>query len=213
MLFAVDNIRKRYINPNISDKKSREYQCRIENKDVVECKQFVGSQFRTAIIERFSVHRGIERKIRVAKSEWKRTVVRNSCTFIVGRRVECSRLRCFCFGFGSTFKRPHFKFDLFLAIGAFLIKYKKQLVVCFKTFQNIRFESFYWRRHCTSDRNGGRDLEGRSSRIRRNREGTIVLSLLLPRVINAKFPLQPQQKQHHTVWRTWFLIVYSDERW
>ena len=38
-------------------------------------------------------------------------------------------------------------------------------------------------------------------------QGLLTLSLL--RVINVKFPLQPQQKYYHTVWRTWLFIAYS----
>ena len=39
------------------------------------------------------------------------------------------------------------------------------------------------------------------------------LTLSLPRAINVKFPQQPPEILHHTVWRTWLFIVYSNERW
>ena len=45
---------------------------------------------------------------------------------------------------------------------------------------------------------------------------TLLISffLSLPRVINFKLLLQPHVPEilHHTVWRTWFFISYSDER-
>ena len=40
------------------------------------------------------------------------------------------------------------------------------------------------------------------------------LTLSLPRVINFKFLLQSHLAiLHHTAWRTWLSIAYSDERW
>ena len=40
-----------------------------------------------------------------------------------------------------------------------------------------------------------------------------LLTLSLPRVSNSKFPLQSQEILHHTVWRTWLFLAYSDETW
>ena len=40
------------------------------------------------------------------------------------------------------------------------------------------------------------------------------LTLSIRRAINFKFLLQPHKTYlQHTIWRTWFFIAYSDERW
>ena len=41
--------------------------------------------------------------------------------------------------------------------------------------------------------------------------GQVAITLSLPRVINYKFLLQPDQK--YNIWRIWLFIAYSDERW
>ena len=51
-------------------------------------------------------------------------------------------------------------------------------------------------------------------RISSKSSATPELCLSLPRVINFKFTLRPHQKYvlHHTVWRTWLFISYSDQK-
>ena len=44
--------------------------------------------------------------------------------------------------------------------------------------------------------------------------GCTTLTLSLLRVINVNFsPAASQEIWHHTVWRTWLFIAYSDEKW